>query len=239
MCCDRRWNDTLLRGFRGRCGCALFASIVLISTNLLDAQERRTLPPGVAQSFPVEQTSRTINEPSRFAGAGDEKQLMLPAPRHDSSTEKSSTGSRTLGAIASVVASLAVVLGLFFVVAWFMRRGMPNSARRLPAEVVEVLGRTPLAGRQQMHLLRFGNKLLLVCMSASGVDTIGEITDALEIDRLAGLCAAQETTSASTTFKQIFGQMAAAKSTDRTALTLDVVSKPRRSSVVAGEGRDV
>jgi len=63
------------------------------------------------------------------------------------------------------------------------------AARRLPGEVVETLGRVPLAGRQQMHLLRFGNKLLLVCVSPTGVDTLGEITDPSEIDRVAALCA--------------------------------------------------
>ena len=219
--------------------CAVFAATVFISSNFVNAQDRRAPPAGSTQPFPVQQASRTVNEPSRFVDASGERQLLLPAPRHESSTERNSGGSRTLGAIVSVVGSLAVVLGLFFVVAWFMRRGMPNSARRLPGEVVEVLGRTPLAGRQQMHLLRFGNKLLLVCASATGVDTIGEITDSLEIDRLAGLCAAQEATSASTTFKQIFGQMAREKPTDTTALAVGLASKPRRGSLAAGEGRDV
>ena len=69
-----------------------------------------------------------------------------------------------------VFASLAIVLGLFFVVAWFMRRSLPTSSRRLPSDVVETLGRAPLVGRQQMHVLRFGNKLLLVSVSPTGAD---------------------------------------------------------------------
>jgi flagellar protein FliO/FliZ len=111
-----------------------------------------------------------------------------------------------------VIGSLAVVLGLFFVVAWLMRRSMPQSARRLPGEVVETLGRVPLAGRQQMHLLRFGNKLLLVCVSPTGVDTLGEITDPSEIDRVAALCAQNESSGATKTFHQIFGQRTGDKS---------------------------
>jgi flagellar biogenesis protein FliO len=135
-----------------------------------------------------------------------------------------------MGAIVTVVGSLAVALGLFWACAWAMRRGLPNNARRLPAEVVDVLGRAPLAGRQQMHVLRFGNKLLLVCISAGGVDTLGEITDPAEIDRVAGLCEQQRPQSATTAFKQIFGQLARERSPVKTL---------RRKSALAEEAADV
>jgi flagellar biogenesis protein FliO len=160
----------------------------------------------------VQQATHLQPEPARFAAAANDKAIPLPAQPHDSSGEKYSSGPRPLGAIISVVGSLAVVLGLFFGMAWLMRRSMPNSVRRLPPEAVEVLGRTPLGGRQQMHLLRFGNKMLLVCVSPTGVEPLGEITDPVEIDRLGGLCAQTESTSASTTFKQIFGQLTRDKS---------------------------
>jgi len=150
--------------------------------------------------------------PMVFPASNVDKPLLLPARPGDSSGEKSSSGPRTMGAIVSVIGSLAVVLGLFFVVAWLMRRSMPQSARRLPGEVVETLGRVPLAGRQQMHLLRFGNKLLLVCVSPTGVDTLGEITDPSEIDRVAALCAQNESSGATKTFHQIFGQRTGDKS---------------------------
>jgi flagellar biogenesis protein FliO len=160
-----------------------------------------------------------------------EKSPALPAPPHTNlNSERTSGGPRTMGAIITVVGSLAVVLGLFWACAWLMRRGLPNNARRLPTEAVDVLGRAPLAGRQQMHVLRFGNKLLLVCISASGVDTLGEITDPAEIDRLAGLCEQQRPQSATTAFKQIFGQLARERSPVKTL---------RRKSALAEEAADV
>ena len=66
--------------------------------------------------------------------------------------------------------------------------GGAKSATLLPTEVVEVLGRAPLAGRQQMHLLRCGNKLLLVSVTPTGAETLTEVTDPVEVDRLSGLC---------------------------------------------------
>jgi flagellar biogenesis protein FliO len=170
-----------------------------------------TSTPG--QSF-VQPATHVQSEPHRLEPAAATPPLPLPAAPHDESSSSGSSGPRALGAIASVLGSLVVVLGLFFVLAWIMRRGMPNNSRVLSSDVVQVLGRAPLAGRQQMHVLRFGNKLLLVCVSPSGVDTLGEITDPLEIDRIAGLCAQTEVHSATTAFKQIFGQLSREKLRD-------------------------
>jgi flagellar biogenesis protein FliO len=108
----------------------------------------------------------------------------------------------------TVAGSLAFVLGLFMVVAWAMRRAAPGVARLLPKEVVEVLGRAPLAGRQQLHLLRCGHKLLLVSATPAGVETLTEITDPLEVDRLAGLCQQTRPDSSTTLFRQVFEQLA-------------------------------
>ena len=49
-------------------------------------------------------------------------------------------------------------------------------------------GRAPLAGRQHVHLLRCGSKLLLVSVTPGGAETLTEVTDPAEVDRLAGLC---------------------------------------------------
>jgi hypothetical protein len=65
-----------------------------------------------------------------------------------------------LAAMVTVIGSLAVVLGLFLGLAWAMRRATPCGSLLLPGEVFEVLGRAPLASRQQVHLLRCGKKLL-------------------------------------------------------------------------------
>ncbi|HZZ27046.1 MAG TPA: flagellar biosynthetic protein FliO [Pirellulales bacterium] len=164
----------------------------------------------------------------------------MPTPPRDKS-EGSVKGQRPLGAIVSVVGCLAVVLGLFLGFAWLMRRSLPTSTRRLPSDAVEILGRTPLAGRQQMHLVRFGNKMLLVCVSPTGVDSLAEITDPIEIDRLAGLCAQTETSSATVAFKQIFAQLGREK--PQSALSSsnrEFSGQPsRRASAIVGEVTDV
>lgn len=87
-----------------------------------------------------------------------------------------------------LVGSLIFVLGLFFALAWAMRRLSPAGAAILPAEAFEMLGRAPLANRQQANLIRCGGKLLLISVSATGAATLAEITDPAEVERLTVLC---------------------------------------------------
>jgi len=109
--------------------------------------------------------------------------------------------------VVTVAGALAVVLGIFFVVAWGMRRATPPGSAPLPGEAFQVLGRAPLAQRQQAYLLRCGNKLLLVSVTATGSETLTEITDPVEVDRLAGLCQQANPNSATAAFRQILTQV--------------------------------
>ena len=87
-----------------------------------------------------------------------------------------------------VAGSLALVLVLFFALVAVLRRGMPAQGGKLPAAVLEVLGQATLAGKQQLHLLRCGDKLLLCCTTATGVQTLTEICEPAEVERLSALC---------------------------------------------------
>lgn len=106
--------------------------------------------------------------------------------------------------LMTVGGSLAVVLGVFFLLVWVLRKASPNGFATLPPEAFEVLGRAALAHRQQVHLLRCGNKLLLVSVTATGAETLAEITDPAEVDRLASLCRQGRSRGAAAAFRQVF-----------------------------------
>ena len=145
-----------------------------------------------------------ITRPTQRKASGDE------ASNRAGPAARTATGRFSL---VPVFGSLGVVLGLFFLLMWILRRGTPKGSHSLPAEVVEVLGRTPLSSRQHAHLVRCGNKLLLVSLSAAGAETLTEVTDPIEVDRLAGLCRQSQPHSATATFRHIFQQFGR----DRTA----------------------
>jgi flagellar protein FliO/FliZ len=134
-------------------------------------------------------------------------QSDAPMPLPPSSGNKNEAGNRAANGLPSAVtvaASLAVVLGLFFLVVWMFRRASPTGANLLPGEVVEVMGRAPLTGRQQMYLLRCGRKMVLVSVTPAGAETLTEVTDPVEVDRLSGLCQQSRPNSATATFRRVF-----------------------------------
>lgn len=136
------------------------------------------------------------------------KPLPLAPPRERSQrevTQPTRMPSNT-STVTTVAGSLGVALGLFFVLAWFMRRTMPQSMTRLPSEAVEQLGRAPLAGKQNLHLLRVGGKLLLVVVTPFGAETLTEVTDPEEVDRLCALCKKNAPHGPSAEFRAVMRQ---------------------------------
>jgi flagellar biogenesis protein FliO len=111
---------------------------------------------------------------------------------------------KTLG---TVVGSLAIVLGLFVVIAWCAKRTSPQAASLLPKEAVEVLGRAVLATRQQVQLVRVGNKVLLVAVTPTTAQTLTEITAPADVEHLLGLCRRGQSNSASVAFLQTLTQL--------------------------------
>jgi flagellar protein FliO/FliZ len=143
-------------------------------------------------------------------GAGSSATQRKLAPRNTS-------GKRSLDrpapvtpatAIGTVVSSLAIVLGLFLGLVWFTKRVAPSGAQPIPKEAVELLGRAPLADRQTVQLVRVGNRLLLVALSAGTAHTLTEITDPGEVEHLAGLCRQGRADSASASFGRVLNQLA-------------------------------
>lgn len=160
--------------------------------------------------------SSTTPAPSPSAApAKDVESKPLPLPTHkgDASARGGVASEHAphvggLGSLVTMCGSLALVVGLFLLAAWAVRRTRPGGTLALPKDVFEVLGRAPLLGRHQVHLLRCGKRLVLVSVTPSGIDTITEIEDQEEVDRLSGLCRQALPDSASAVFRQVFQQFA-------------------------------
>ena len=71
-----------------------------------------------------------------------------------------------------------------------------------------MLGRTDLGAKQAAHLLRVGNKLVLVAITPSGIKTLTEVTEESEVNRLVGMCLSRQSNSATAAFQQVFQEFA-------------------------------
>lgn len=110
-------------------------------------------------------------------------------------------------AVTSVVGALSAVIGIFILVAWGSRKYLPKAAGPLPGEVIESLGWAPLAGKQQVQLLRLGKKLILVSLSPAGAEPLAEVTDEAEVERIATICRKERPGSISATFRNVLSQL--------------------------------
>ena len=137
------------------------------------------------------------------ARQSDEPLRLAPLGSTSSRPRDGQTLPTTGKAVKTVITSLAVVLGLLVALVWISKRTGPKKDATLPGEILETLGRAPLAGRQEMQLVRVGNKLLLLSVTATSAETLTEITDPVEIDRLAGICQQNRSDSITASFREI------------------------------------
>ncbi|PQO26255.1 flagellar biosynthetic protein FliO [Blastopirellula marina] len=108
---------------------------------------------------------------------------------------------------ATIVASLMLVVGLFLIFAWAGKKKLPTANSRLPKEVVQVLGRTQLQGRQQLQLVRVGSRLLLLSVTPHGAETLTEISDPLEVESLLVHLRQNGSGNMSATFQDVLQKM--------------------------------
>jgi flagellar biogenesis protein FliO len=155
---------------------------------IASSDDRRLAPPG--SEAPNGRSNYSASRVRTPGDAGRFPQLGLP-----------------LKSVFSVVSALAIAIGAFLLCVWLLRRGGRTTGQSLPTEVVSVLGRTPISARQFAQLLRVGNKLVLVSLTPSGAETITEVTDPMEVDRIVGLCQQSHPHSTSKAFEQVFRQL--------------------------------
>lgn len=192
-------------------GVLVFAGSMLVANSSSAQQsvyapqvEARPIPQSFEPHFPVRLAA--AEEPIGPVDGPAPLRLSPRSEREPGKLDKPLAPSAS-GAISTVVGSLAIVLGLFVVLAWCSRRLTPAGTAQLPKEVLELLGRATLNSRQHVQLVRLGNKLLLVASTAAGAETLTEITDAAEVDRLASLCRRGQSASATGSFTQVMSQL--------------------------------
>ena len=193
------------------------------------AADSDDLPSVPRQGSPVQQTVQQVGVDSETAGphgtsarAGSGPKAVLrstparprlalgPArPVPDAEPKKPSAwiDFKANDAISKMVGGLAIVLGVFLLFAWAVRKRLPKGSARLPDEIIEVLGRTTLAAKQSLHLVRVGGKLIVVSVTATGTETLTEITDPGEVARILAACQQHHIHSSSTAFRQVFEQL--------------------------------
>jgi flagellar biogenesis protein FliO len=143
--------------------------------------------------IPVPETITKLNPMDDVIG------LEAPLKRQALGTQSplSARGDKSqgTGSVATMIPATAlclVALIVFWIACSSFRKKMPQFAPTLPNEALEFLGRKSIDQRSTIFYIRCGNRILIVGQSEGGMRTLGEMTDPLEIDLVAGLCRAEK-----------------------------------------------
>ena len=168
-------------------------------------------PPRVAGRPPsrvVETTAGSRRAEVQQASHHEDAPLPLARPRasQDGQAAKASLSGPTRGSLATFT-TVCLVVGVACAIVWLARRGLPASRGRLPEDALECLGRSSLGPRLEVHLLRIGNKLLLVGSSANSHQTLTEITDPDEVERIVAACGTERGASVAASMQRALAQL--------------------------------
>ncbi len=155
--------------------------------------QSRIIDPFVTQASANTREPLALRPRSEAGGAGEESVSKPPSSK--------------LGPIITMFTSLLVVVSLFLGLMVLLKKARGSQGAELPREVFQVLGTSRLAGRHPLFLLRLGQKLILVHAASGEVQTITEISDLSEVDRICGSCEANHSHSLTQSFKHVLKQV--------------------------------
>ena len=114
----------------------------------------------------------------------------LPLPSRTSTTSDVGHGKSfsSANSLLSTTISLGLIVGTIILVGRWMKRNGFQGTRSLPLEAFELLGRRQIEPRVAVHLVRCGNRILILGVGAEGVRTLSEIEDPAEVQRLTSTC---------------------------------------------------
>ena len=132
-------------------------------------------------------------DPNAEPGATATSQSRPIAP--PSKNESSKNGAGSGSSLVSMGINLLLVLGLFLGAAWvFKKSGLSKTSGVVPNEVVQVVGRKAISGRQQLMVVKFGSKVLLVNNHQGEARTLSETSEPAEVQKILKACKSDEST---------------------------------------------
>ncbi len=167
--------------------------VIAVASHAIGQESPFTIPPSQSQPGVNSTTSRPLPARSDSSSAT----ALADSPRRGS------------GSTWGTLVALAAVIALILATGKIWRRFAPAASQALSDQAVNILGRKPLDSKHSLTLVKCGSRILVLGFSPHGMHTLTEISDAGEVDLLAGLCATVPTESRATPpFRDLWKQTA-------------------------------
>lgn len=137
---------------------------------------------------------------------------QIPLNRRPASSEDSATaGSAIKGpSLTSLLLALGFVVVVILGIGRIATKRGPFAVPGVPKEAVEILGRRTVDPRHSILVVKVGTRVLLLSVSANGLQTLSDISDPIEVATLISYCRGAEQvasqTSIADTIKGWFGR---------------------------------
>ena len=121
---------------------------------------------------------------SASPAAGEGEVDWLYGASGESKVSSADNTVRSQPSIKRVGGALAIVLGGFFLLTLLLRK----KSNSLPAhQMIEPLGSVPITSKVRLHLVRFGNRILVLNITGQNVQRVAELEDPDEVQKLLAL----------------------------------------------------
>ena len=162
------------------------------------------------------------------SGSGSTETITRRRAETATATTRPAAAKVTAGGFDTtrVVLSLALVLGLIFVLRWASQRLFGKTVAGRASRAVQVLSRNVISPKQQLLVVQVGRRLVVVGDSGQQMNPLCEITDPDEITALVGQLHEEKRESTGNPFGALFG---------RAGTAFEREDEPQRSVDVADE----
>lgn len=191
-----------------------------------------------ASSAPAANTPLIAEPPApalpRIVDTFDKQPIRRAAPpsRGPAQADTTDTSTTTLE-LPRLLAAMALVVGLIFMMRWFGRRFFGATPISGGTRAVQVLSRSLVAPRQSVMLMQVGRRLLIVSDNGSQLAPLSEISDPDEVAALVGQLRGEKLDVAGRTFSAMLGRIRKDEVVEPLAVEAPIEASPISESSAA------
>jgi flagellar biogenesis protein FliO len=206
------WATGLIGPWMAVSGRCLFAANPIANTPLAvdsaEASDAHAAGGAPSAPAPASRPSAATTAPHTPEGAGGKDKYfndpLAAGPNLDASDTGRGGNGGDVGDIGGTVLSLLLVVVLILVVVWVLRRLMPGFKGGPSKGPVRVLGKHFLSPKQQLFLVRIGQRVVVIGAAGANLNQVCQITDKDEIAELTQQCERTRSGSISNSFRALF-----------------------------------
>ena len=179
-------DPIMRRGLRSALLC-LGVVVLVVGSGPGARAESSSFPDSSMREHSREKTPRETKTPIHRKAAAEEDEASPSEHESPPALERSSSSALWKTLLATAVCGGGAAWALRFLNQW-----NPLGKRQIPDQALEVVGAKPLTAQFTLHMVRVGQRILILGSSREAVCALGEVDDPVEVQQLMTLCQGED-----------------------------------------------